>query len=50
LAHERGGLQIAADQVGAPTWARDIADATSVIIQQSFASGRRADSALACST
>lgn len=33
LAHERKELQIVADQVGAPTWARDIADATAVIIQ-----------------
>src|SRR5262249_27352039 len=32
LARERDELRIVADQVGAPTWARDIADATAQII------------------
>jgi dTDP-4-dehydrorhamnose reductase len=33
LARERERLRIVSDQVGAPTWARDIAEATTVIIQ-----------------
>jgi len=34
LAQERDELSIVADQIGAPTWARDIADATARIIQR----------------
>jgi dTDP-4-dehydrorhamnose reductase len=34
LARERDELRIVADQIGAPTWARDIADATAHVIQQ----------------
>jgi dTDP-4-dehydrorhamnose reductase len=33
LAHEREELRIVADQVGAPTWARNIADATAHMIE-----------------
>lgn len=33
VAHERPELEIVADQIGAPTWAHDVADATAVIIQ-----------------
>jgi dTDP-4-dehydrorhamnose reductase len=34
LARERDELRIVADQVGAPTWARDIADATARVIER----------------
>ena len=34
LARERDELSIVADQIGAPTWARNIADATAVIVQR----------------
>jgi dTDP-4-dehydrorhamnose reductase len=34
LARERAELRIVADQIGAPTWARDIADATADVIGQ----------------
>lgn len=34
LARERDELRIVADQIGAPTWARDIADATAEVIEQ----------------
>src|SRR5262249_18378701 len=34
LARERDELRIVADQVGAPTWARDIADATAQVVAQ----------------
>jgi dTDP-4-dehydrorhamnose reductase len=34
LARERDELRIVTDQVGAPTWARNIADATALIIQR----------------
>src|SRR5262249_11326659 len=34
LARERGELSIVADQIGAPTWARNIADATALIVQR----------------
>ena len=33
LAQERPQLEIVADQIGAPTWAHDIADATAIIIR-----------------
>jgi dTDP-4-dehydrorhamnose reductase len=47
LASERGELRLVDDQIGAPTWARDIADATTLIVraacqeraQGEFASG-----------
>lgn len=34
LARERDELRVVADQIGAPTWARDIADATAGLIRQ----------------
>ena len=34
LARERDELSIVADQIGAPTWARHIADATALIVQR----------------
>jgi dTDP-4-dehydrorhamnose reductase len=34
LARERDDLRVVADQIGAPTWARDIADATARVIRQ----------------
>ena len=37
LLHEREELKIVADQVGAPTWARNIADATAHILRQAVA-------------
>ena len=33
LAGERDELRIVDDQIGAPTWARDIADATALIVR-----------------
>ena len=36
LARERDELSIVADQIGAPTWARNIADATAVIVQRAY--------------
>ena len=36
LAQEREELKIVADQIGAPTWARNIADATSHILRQAI--------------
>lgn len=41
LARERDELSIVADQIGAPTWARNIADATGHIVRQ--AAAERAD-------
>jgi dTDP-4-dehydrorhamnose reductase len=37
LARERDELRIVADQIGAPTWARDIAQATARIVEQAGA-------------
>lgn len=39
LAHERGELRIVADQHGAPTWSRTIADTTALILAQARAGG-----------
>src|SRR5579864_1432269 len=36
LAGERDELRIISDQIGAPTWAREIADSTAVITQQAL--------------
>jgi dTDP-4-dehydrorhamnose reductase len=36
LAHERANLRIVADQIGAPTWSRWIADATAQIARQAL--------------
>jgi dTDP-4-dehydrorhamnose reductase len=43
LAREREALSIVADQIGAPTWARHIADATASIVQQACQERARAD-------
>jgi dTDP-4-dehydrorhamnose reductase len=39
LARERDELRIVADQHGAPTWSRTIADATALILAQAAAAG-----------
>ena len=41
LARERDELRIVADQIGAPTWAREIADATTSIARQAFSERAR---------
>jgi dTDP-4-dehydrorhamnose reductase len=46
LARERNELSIVADQIGAPTWARHIAEATAQIVQD--ACRERAKSAFTC--
>jgi dTDP-4-dehydrorhamnose reductase len=43
LARERSELSIVADQIGAPTWARHIADATAVILQRACRERAEAD-------
>jgi dTDP-4-dehydrorhamnose reductase len=43
LARERGELRIVADQVGAPTWAREIADATALMVRQACDERARGD-------
>lgn len=43
LARERGELRIVSDQVGAPTWAREIADATARIVRQACGERERGD-------
>jgi len=40
LAAEREELRVVADQIGAPTWARNIADATAQIIPRALAERR----------
>jgi dTDP-4-dehydrorhamnose reductase len=41
LASERSELRVVADQIGAPTWAKTIAAATSHIVAQALASDER---------
>ncbi|MBL8447096.1 MAG: dTDP-4-dehydrorhamnose reductase [Zoogloeaceae bacterium] len=41
LAQEREELRVVADQFGAPTWARNIADATALIVVQAMAERRK---------
>jgi len=43
LGAERETLRVVADQVGAPTWARNIADATALIVAQAQAERHRAE-------
>jgi dTDP-4-dehydrorhamnose reductase len=43
LAQERDELRIVADQIGAPTWARHIADATATIVQRALQERTKAD-------
>jgi dTDP-4-dehydrorhamnose reductase len=43
LARERNELSIVADQIGAPTWARHIADATALIVQRACRERAKAD-------
>ena len=43
LAHERDELRIVVDQIGAPTWAREIADATASITRQALGERERGD-------
>lgn len=43
LMRERSELKIVADQIGAPTWARHIAEATALIIAQTVSPARGAD-------
>jgi dTDP-4-dehydrorhamnose reductase len=39
LMRERPELKIVADQIGAPTWCRDLAEATALILSQTLACG-----------
>jgi dTDP-4-dehydrorhamnose reductase len=43
LARERNELSIVADQIGAPTWARHVADTTALIVQGACAERAKAD-------
>jgi dTDP-4-dehydrorhamnose reductase len=43
LAQERDNLSIVTDQIGAPTWARHIADATALIVQRACHERAKAD-------
>ena len=43
LARERNELSIVADQIGAPTWARHLADATALIVQRACRERSKAD-------
>ena len=41
LTRERDALRVVADQIGAPTWARNVADATALIVQSAGRERRR---------